>query len=294
MLMKKFTITTWILMAVLSLTLSSFAQTKAKKPIKKAAAKKAPAAKTQPVVEPAVTKVPVKKNERPETQAGNADGANGQEPQKKNQSQKTQTGASIPAAESQNVFSYEFTQPDFVVKHIIIEHDENGKGKITFEKKGFEEPVTDPLQLSTVSIEKIKNLFQTLNFLDSTENYQSTVRQYPHLGTLKFRLKKEGKNRTTEFNWTENKDAKALADEYRKIGEQFVWIFNMSIARENQPLEAPGLMDALDSLLKRGEISDPPQMIPLLKKLSDDERIPLIARNHASRMVKDIEKKAGK
>ena len=68
----------------------------------------------------------------------------------------------------------------------------------------------------------------------------------------------------------------------------------MSISLEHQPLEAPSLMDRLESLLDRNEISDPSQMIPRLKELSNDERIPLLARNHASRIVKHIEKKKEK
>ena len=40
---------------------------------------------------------------------------------------------------------------------------------------------------------------------------------------------------------------KLLADEYRKIGNQFIWMFDINVARENQPLEAPRIMDALDS-----------------------------------------------
>jgi uncharacterized protein (UPF0147 family) len=35
-------------------------------------------------------------------------------------------------------------------------------------------------------------------------------------------------------------------------------------------------------------------MILILKELSNDERIPLIARNHATRIIKEIEKKAEK
>jgi uncharacterized protein (UPF0147 family) len=64
----------------------------------------------------------------------------------------------------------------------------------------------------------------------------------------------------------------------------------MSISRENQPLNAPGLMDELDADLRRNEISDPTQMLPLLKEISNDERIPLIARNHATRLMEKIEK----
>jgi uncharacterized protein (UPF0147 family) len=111
---------------------------------------------------------------------------------------------------------------------------------------------------------------------------------------MTFTMKKDKRERVAKFNWTVNPDAKNLMDEYRRIGQQFVWIFDIGVARENQPLEAPRLMDALDSLIKRNEISDAAQMIPMLKELSNDERIPLIARNHATRIVKEIEKKAEK
>lgn len=49
-------------------------------------------------------------------------------------------------------------------------------------------------------------------------------------------------------------------------------------------------MDSLDYNINRGEISDPPQMVPLLTELGDDERIPLIARNHAAKLIKQIQK----
>jgi hypothetical protein len=38
-------------------------------------------------------------------------------------------------------------------------------------------------------------------------------------------------------------------------------------------------MEHLESMLKRNWLSDPEQLIPLLKDLSGDEHIPLIARN---------------
>lgn len=191
-------------------------------------------------------------------------------------------------------YRYEFSQPNFTVKSIVIELDESGKGKISFEKKNYDAPVSDPVQLSSLTLEKIKNLHQALNFLDSTENYQSPERDYKHLGTVKLARLAGEKNRTAEFNWTENLDARALADEYRRISNQWIWMFDISLSRENQPLEAPGLMDALDSLIRRNEISDPAQMLPFLRELGNDERIPLMARNRAAKIIKEIEKKAAK
>lgn len=191
------------------------------------------------------------------------------------------------------VYFYEFSRPEFNVSKVLIEHDENGKGKITFLKKYVEEDITDPIEISPKSLEKIKEIWQTLNYLEAGENYQYET-DYSHLGNMTFSVKKDGRTRTTKFNWTTNPDAKALAEEYRKIGNQFVWLFDINLARENQPLEAPRIMNALNTYLKRGEISDPTQLIPFLKSLSDDERIPLIARNKATKIVGEIEKKEEK
>ena len=231
-------------------------------------------------------KTPTKKNERPTN--ANSTKENTTEPKKtienvKANSPTNSTNINNPA------YFYEFTQPNFLISKIFIEHDEQGKGKITFVKKDSDEEISDPLQLSLAALEKIKSAYQTLNFLDSNESYQYE-KDYSHLGNMKFTVKRDGRERTAGFNWTVNKDARILADEYRKIGQQYVWIFEINLARVNQPLNAPRLMDSLDSLLRRNEISDAAQMIPFLKELSNDERIPLIARNHATRLIKGIEK----
>ena len=180
-----------------------------------------------------------------------------------------------------------------MISKIHIEHDEQGKGTITFEKRDFGEVITDPLQLSAATMEKIKNALNMLDFLNSNENYQYE-KDYSHLGKIKIKVKKDERERTAEFNWTQNKEARILMDEYRKIAQQFVWIFDINVARQNQPLEAPRLLNTLDGYIRRSEISDPLQMIPFLRELSNDERIPLIARNHAAKLIVQIEKKEEK
>ena len=255
------------------------AKTTAAKPI----IKKSVAPTEMPVEEPA------KKNERPADETAPVETA-----KKANETAKTNTRPNQEKQQAAPVYFYTFSKPEFIVSKIFIEHDEAGRGKISFLKKNFDNLITDPIQLSPAALERVKAIFNTLNFLDSKEIYQSAERSYAHLGTMTFAVKKDGRERTAEFNWTENKDAKLLADEYRRIGQQFVWIFDMSVARENQTLETPSLMDALDSLIKRNEISDAVQMLPFLRELSTDERLPLIARNHAMRIVKEVEKNAEK
>jgi hypothetical protein len=49
-------------------------------------------------------------------------------------------------------------------------------------------------------------------------------------------------------------------------------------------------MDSFESMLKRNALSDPEQVVPLLKEISTDERLPLIARNHALRLISKLAK----
>ena len=187
-------------------------------------------------------------------------------------------------------YTYEFSQPKFYVKHIVLQHDANGHGTVTFERLNEDVPVEEPLQLSPAALAKIAGAWQSLNFLDSQEDYQSS-KQFPHLGTMRIGMERGERKRVAEFNWTNNTDAETLITEYRKAADQAIWIFDVSIGRQNQPLNLPKLMEALESLLNRNGISDPQQLLPLLKDLSGDERVPLIARNHALRLIKKIEKK---
>jgi hypothetical protein len=195
--------------------------------------------------------------------------------------------AAAPVSDS-TIYTYEFSQPNFLINHIIIEHDSAGRGRITFERKNGE-PYVDPLNLSEAAAGRVRSLWEALRFLDSDKSYQ-TERQYPHLGTMRLGMKQGTRNRTAEFNWTADRDAFALVNEYKRAANQAIFIFDITLARENQPLEAPKLMNLVADYVRRGELSDPQQLVPLLRELSTDERIPLMARNQAGRVLKKIEK----
>ena len=186
-------------------------------------------------------------------------------------------------------YTYEFSQPKFYVKHIVIEHDANGRGTVTFERLNEDTPVVEPLELSAEALARITSSWQALQFLDSETNYQSD-KQFPHLGTMRIGMQRGDRKRVAEFNWTNNSDASKLINEYRKAADQTILVFDISIARENQPLNAPKLMELMESLLKRDGLSDPRQLLKLLQDISTDEHVPLIARNHALRLIKKIEK----
>ena len=195
----------------------------------------------------------------------------------------------LGAVKGSPTFGYEFTQPSFLLRHIVIEHDDSGHGKITFERLNEDVPIIEDLQISPAALKRITGLWQALRFLESETNYQSD-KQFAHLGTMKLSMVDGERKRTAEFNWSDVKEAAELALEYRRVADQASFVFDVSVARENQPLNTPKLMGAFESLLKRNGLSDPQQMVPLLKDISSDERLPLIARNHALRLLAKIEK----
>ena len=186
-------------------------------------------------------------------------------------------------------YSYEFSQPKFYIKHIVLEHDASGRGTVTFERLNEDTPIIEPLQLSSAALVRIASSWQALQFLESDTDYQAN-KQFPHLGTMRIGMQRGERKRVAEFNWTNNSDASTLVNEYRKAADQAILIFDISIARENQPLGVPKLMEAMESLLKRNALSDPRQLLKLLEDLSTDEHVPLIARNHALRLIKQIQK----
>jgi hypothetical protein len=197
-------------------------------------------------------------------------------------------GGSAKAADDVS-YSYEFAQPEFDVRHVVVEHDATGHGRITFERKNEEKPLTEPLDISPTAFARIVSAWEGLKFLDSTASYQ-TDKQFPHLGTYHLHMKRGARERTTEFNWTNNDQASALIKEYRRITEQQLFVFDIEIARQYQPSETVRVLRRLEILLDRDEISDKSTLAPLLGDLTNDERIPLIARNQAARLLKRIEK----
>ena len=203
--------------------------------------------------------------------------------------------AGIPAKPKEDPnaahYVYEFKQPDFLVYFVHIEHDDRGRGKIRFERRSDVEQITEPFELSPTALARVRAHWAALGFLDSQANYQGE-RTYPSMGQTKLTMRQGGRERTAEFNYSQNENAQGLANEYRKASEQAVLVFELEVARESQPLETPKLINRLDSLIERDYLSDRQQLVPLIRELTEDERVPLVGRNHAARILKKLEKQS--
>jgi hypothetical protein len=201
--------------------------------------------------------------------------------------------AGIPAKPKEDPnaahYTYEFRQPDFLVYFVHIEHDDSGRGHIRFERRMDTEQLTEPLELSTAALARIRARWEALGYLEAQANYQGE-RTYPSQGQTRLTLRRGGRERTTEFNYSQNPDAQGLAQEYRRVSEQALFVFEVNVALESQPLETPKLINRLESLIERDYLSDRQQLLPLIRVLTEDERVPLVGRNHAARILKKLEK----
>jgi hypothetical protein len=186
-------------------------------------------------------------------------------------------------------YTYEFRQPDFLVYFIHIEHDDSGRGHIRFERRMDTEQLTEPFELSAAALARIRARWEALGYLESGANYQGE-RTYPSAGQTRLTVRRGGREHTTEFNYSQNPDAHMLAHEYRRASEQALFVFEVKVALESQPLETPKLINRLGELIERDFLSDRQQLLPLVRELSEDERVPLVGRNQAARILKKLEK----
>jgi hypothetical protein len=207
---------------------------------------------------------------------------------KRNERRTGEVRSESPSAVGDAEFEYEFSHPEFTVRRMTVRHDGDGRGTVSFERRELSEAVTEPLRVSAAALGRIKSSLEALDFLRSVADYQHP-KDFTHLGTAVFTQSSGGVRRSVRINYTENKSMRAVLDEYRKIGQQTMWVFEMTLARDTQPLDTPAKIDVLDGYLKRGEISDPAQLVPFLRELTLDERLPLIARNKTARIVRRIE-----
>jgi len=234
--------------------------------------------------EPAATPSPVPKKTSARPGEGAEDASQQSPPTLK-------AGGQPKAKEDPNAvhFVYEFRQPDFFVYFMHVEHDERGRGHIRFERRSDTEQLTEPFELSPAALERVKAHWTNLRFLDSTAEYQGE-RHYPSQGKTRLTMRQGGRSRTAEFNYSQDSDAQGLANEYRRAADQALFVFELQVALESQPLETPKLINRLETLIERNMLSDAKQLAPLIKQLTEDERVPLVGRNQAARILKKLEK----
>jgi hypothetical protein len=185
-------------------------------------------------------------------------------------------------------YRYLFENPRFTTPVQELEFDGSGQGMFRFKRKDSDE-IVNKLSVSTEVLTQIQLLFDDMNFLESNEDYQHK-KDFSHLGTMTITYSRDGKERTVKFNYTDNQNMSRLNDIFRNLVTQETRIFELETVITNDPISAPAQLRMLESELKSKRVADPHRFDPILKNIKLDEGVPLIARNHADRLLALISK----
>lgn len=188
----------------------------------------------------------------------------------------------------QTKYSYFFDNEKFTTPHIEISFDAAGKGEFKFKKKELDE-MTNKIEVSSTVLAQINSILSEVGYFDSNENYQHK-KDFSHLGTITIDIAKPGKHRKVTFNYTENVAMNRLANIFRNLATQENRVFEIESIRQNDPISTPAQLRYLESEMKSKTIADPERFTPILNDIKQDESVPLIARNHAKRLLDQIQK----
>ena len=193
------------------------------------------------------------------------------------------------AAAGEMSFSYKFENPRFYLRVIEIDLSANGAGELRFTRGESDEVVDCKIKLLPATFARIRSLFELSGFLDSKIEYQDKT-DMSHLGWVTLSAKDGGRERKVRFNYTINAEMEELGKIFRGIATQEISLFDIDNAQRYQPLDLPKQLEILENDLRLGWIAEPERVLSVLNEISDDDTQPLIARNHAKRIVEAIKK----
>jgi hypothetical protein len=196
---------------------------------------------------------------------------------------------SIAPAPAETSFKYKFENARFYISMIEIDLSAGGAGELRFKRGESDEIIDRKFRLLPATIARINQLYDVTRFIDSSEDYQDK-KDFSHLGWVSLSEQQGQRARNTRFNYTTNKEISELAEIFRAIATQEMHLFDIETSERYQPLDLPRLLDTLENDLKLQRVAEPEQLLAMLREISGNDTQPLIARNHATRMIDSIKK----
>lgn len=203
--------------------------------------------------------------------------------------QKPQGINGAPAAGEMS-FSYKFENPRFHLRVIEIDLSANGAGELRFTRGESDEVLDCKVKLLPATIARIRNLFEASDFLGSKTEYQDNKTDMKHLGWITLSAKQGARERKVRFNYTINAPMDELGKIFRGIATQEISLFDIENAERYQPLDLPKQLEVLENDLRLEWIAEPERVLTALNEIAGDDTQPLIARNHAKRIIEAIKK----
>jgi hypothetical protein len=186
-------------------------------------------------------------------------------------------------------YSYRFENPRFDLRVIEIDLNSNGTGELRFTRGTSDEVLDCKVKLMPATIARISSLFEASGFLDSDTVYQDK-KDFAHMGWITLGARQGTRERKTKFNFTTNIHIKTLEEIFRAIASQEISLFDIENAERYQPLDLPKQLETLENDLRLMRIAEPERLLATLNEIAGDDIQPLIARNHARKIIENIKK----
>ncbi|MFZ4986282.1 MAG: hypothetical protein ACOYLF_12545 [Blastocatellia bacterium] len=196
----------------------------------------------------------------------------------------------VDAQDSGTTYRYFFENERFTTPYQEVVVDGEGRGHYRFKKKDMDE-MTISFQVSPRVLTEIRSNLDRLSFLGSSEDYQHR-KDFSHLGTMTLTVQAGDRRREIRFNYTDNEMVNDLVRIFRGLTVQENRIFEIDLVRSTDPISMPAQLRLLEGELKSRNIADARRFSQILKELTRDESVPLIARNHADRLLRLIEQQS--
>ncbi len=178
--------------------------------------------------------------------------------------------------------------PGSVPEYFEIEVEMSGK---VFYR---EDPTDEPL-IFELSAENLSWLTTQVKNLDYFRISLTHPRKVAFTGRKFFRyIDSTGNQSETEFIYTENPDAKALASWFLRAGETARHRIELERAMRFDRLGVNKRLIAFQISLDKDRVISPKQMLPILIKISNNKKIIHLSRSRAEALVQKIERESSK
>ena len=182
-------------------------------------------------------------------------------------------------------FSRDF--PGSVPEYFEVEID--APGKALYREDPEEQ---DPLDFQLTEEDRARLLGQVKS-LDYFRVSPAHSRKVAFTGEKTFRYTDgQGKTSETKFNYTEQPDAQALTSWFLKAGETLRHRIELERAARFDRLGVNKRLLQFQVSLDRGRVVSPKQMLPILTRISKDNKIIRLSRSRAAGLVERIERGA--
>jgi len=189
----------------------------------------------------------------------------------------------LTAADARLFFSKSF--PGSVPAFVAITLDHSGAGE-------YKESLDDenPLKLQ-LSPDETNQMFTLANRLDHFTRPLESGLKVANMGIKTFRFEEGGKKTEVKFNYSENVDARELAEWFERISETAQNYYALERAVKYDKLGVNKALLEFNTAMDRNRVVSPQIFLPLLDRVAKNETFLNMARIRAANLASAIRAK---